>query len=206
MDPQTFNQPAPAAPAPIPPAAAPPELNPLPAARPEEQVICKIKRHPIGIVGTYVAVGFLLLVLAIVAFGVAPSVFTNYSSGHVMTIGAIVFIVAAAASTSFLFVVGKIYWGNSWTVTTESIIQVKRGSLFDKQTSQLSLDNLEDITAEQDGLVAQMFHFGVISAETAAATDKFTFPYCPNPTYYAQQILEARERFRQSRPANPSQA
>ncbi len=196
MDPQNPDQPEPA--------AALPALNPLPAARPEEQIICKIKRHPIGMFGTYVAVGFLLVVLAIVAFGVAPSVFTNYSSGQVMTIGAIVFVIAAAAGTGFLFVVGKVYWGNSWTVTSESIIQVRRNSLFDKQTSQLSLDNLEDITAEQDGLLAETFRYGVISAETAAATDKFTFLYCPNPTYYAQQILEARERFRQTRPANPS--
>lgn len=171
---------------------------------PEEQIVCKIKRHPIGMFGMYTAVGFLLLVLAIVAFGVVPSVFSNYSSGQVMTIGAIVFVIAAAAGTGFLFVAGKVYWGNSWTVTTESIIQVKRNSLFDKQTSQLSLDNLEDITAEQDGLLAEMFHFGVISAETAAATDKFIFPYCPNPTGYTQQILEARERFRQTRPNNPS--
>jgi hypothetical protein len=44
-----------------------------------------------------------------------------------------------------------------------------------------------------------MFHFGVLSAETAAATDKFTFLFCPNPTYYAKQILAARERFEQAR-------
>lgn len=190
------------------PIAAPPDtpapLSPLPAARPEEQVICKIKRHPIGIIGMYVAVGFLLLVLTAVAFLVAPAVFSSYDSGQVMTIGAIVFVVAAVAGTGFLFIVSKVYWGNSWTVTSESIIQVQRISLFDKQTSQLSLDNLEDITAEQDGLLAQMFHFGILSAETAAATDKFTFPYCPNPTKYAQQILEAREHFRQTHSTNSS--
>jgi hypothetical protein len=49
-----------------------------------------------------------------------------------------------------------------------------------------------------------MFHFGILSAETAAATDKFTFPYCPNPTKYAQQILEAREHFRQTHSTNSS--
>lgn len=177
----------------------------MPAARPEEQVICVIKRHPIGMFGIYVAVGFLLLLLAVVAFLVAPSIFTSVGRGQVITIGVIVFVAAAAIGTGFLLIAGKVYWGNTWTLTNESIIQVRRISLFDKQTSELSLANLEDITAEQDGLLAQMFHFGVISAETAAATDKFTFLYCPNPTYYTQKVLEARERFEQTRPSNPPQ-
>ena len=200
MEPQNPYQPA------AEPAPEASELKPLPAAQPDEQIICEIKRHPIGMFGMYTATGFLLLVLAVVAFVVAPSVLTNYSRNQVEAIGAIVFVVAAVVGTGFLFIVGKIYWGNSWTLTSESIIQVKRIGLFDKQTSQLSLDNLEDITAEQDGVLAQMFHFGVISAETAAATDKFTFLYCPNPTYYAQKILEAREHFRQTRPISPPQS
>jgi hypothetical protein len=199
MEPQNPYQPA------VEPTTEPPALKPLPAARPDEQVICEIKRHPIGMFGIYIAVGFLLLVLAVVAFAVAPNIFTSYDRGQVMSIGAIVFVAAAAIGTGFLFIAGKVYWGNTWTLTNESIIQVKRISLFDKQTSELSLANLEDITAEQDGLLAQMFHYGVISAETAAATDKFTFLYCPNPTYYTQKVLEAREHFEQTRPHNPSQ-
>src|SRR5512143_888713 len=103
MEPQNPEQPEPTAYQPVsPPAAPPPEpaaLNPLPAARPEEQVICKIKRHPIGIIGTYVAVGFLLLVLAVLAFVVAPSVFSGYDRGQLMTIGAIIFLIAAVAGT-----------------------------------------------------------------------------------------------------------
>jgi len=177
--------------------------NPLSTMRPGEQIICEIRRHPIGIIGMYGAVGLLLFVMAVLAFIIAPNVFTSYSSGQVMMAGGLVFAVAAITGVGFLFIVHTIYWGNSWIVTSDSITQVKRIGLFDKQTSQLSLGNLEDITAEQNGVLAQMLHFGVISAETAAATDKFTFIYCPKPTYYAQQILAARERFEQEHHQNP---
>jgi len=163
------------------------------------QLVCEIKRHPIGIVGLYVAVGFLIVVLAVVIFVVAPGILTNFTRGQIFSIGALIFAVACLIAAGFVFVAHTIYWGNKWIVSDNSITQIKRISLFDKQTSQLSLANLEDITAEQDGLLAQMFHFGVISAETAAATDKFTFVYCPNPSQYVQQILAARERFEQSR-------
>ncbi len=179
------------------PAAPTAVKNPLATMRPGEQVICEIKRHPIGIIGMYGAVGLLLVIVAVTAFVIAPDMLTSYSAGQVRLTGALIFLIAAILGIGFLFVVHTIYWGNSWIVTSDSITQVRRISLFDKQTSQLSLGNLEDITAEQNGMLAQMLHFGVISAETAAATDKFTFIYCPDPNYYAQQILAARERFEQ---------
>jgi len=181
-----------------------PAPSPAYAAAPiaDGQLVCEIKRHPIGIVGLYVAVGFLIVVLAVVIFVVAPGILTNFTRGQIFSIGALIFAVACLMGAGFVFVGHTIYWGNKWIVSDNSITQIKRISLFDKQTSQLSLANLEDITAEQDGLLAQMFHFGVISAETAAATDKFTFIYCPNPSQYVQQILAARERFEQSRNAS----
>jgi len=180
--------------------------NPLSTMRPGEQVVCEIKRHPIGIIGMYGAVGLLLLIIAITAFVIAPDMLTSYSGGQVRLTGALIFLIAAIMGVCFLFVVHTIYWGNSWIVTSDSITQIKRISLFDKQTSQLSLGNLEDITAEQNGMLAQMLHFGVISAETAAATDKFTFIYCPDPNDYAKQILAARERFEQDHRHNPEPA
>jgi hypothetical protein len=173
--------------------------NPLSVMEPGERTICEIKRHPIGMLGIYIVTGLLLLVLAVIVFVVLPRVLSSESQSQVTVIGGLVFIVFAVLSLGFVFVTNKVYWGNSWVVTSDSITQITQTGLFDKQSSQLSLADLEDITAEQDGVLAQMFHYGVISAETAAATDKFTFIYCPNPNYYAQQILSAREQFKQNR-------
>jgi ABC-type multidrug transport system fused ATPase/permease subunit len=181
------------------PTTAPPPDNPLAVDQPGEQLVCEIKRHPIGIIGAYVAAGLALVVLAVVVFIVAPHLFDRVSSSRMALIGGLVFLLGAIIVAGFVFVTHTVYWSNRWIVSSDSITQVKRTSLFDKQTSQLSLADLEDITAEQDGPLAQMFHLGVLSAETAAATDKFTFLYCPNPTEYAKQILAARERFEETR-------
>ena len=187
MDPTTATPP----PAQVP--ADPEKDNPLAVMEPGEQTICEIRRHPIGIIGKYVAAGFVLV----------PHVFSSMSRGRMASISGLIFAIAAIITAGFLWVVRRVYWANRWIVTSDSITQVKQTSLFDKQTSQLSLGDLEDITAEQDGPVAQMFHFGAISAETAGATDKFKFPYCPNPNDYAKQILAARERFEQGHHQEP---
>lgn len=59
------------------------------------------------------------------------------------------------------------------------------------------MGNLEDVTTEKTGIFPHMFNYGVLKCETAGERSKFMFSYCPNPDYYAQQILDARERFEQ---------
>lgn len=169
-----------------------------------ERNIFEVKRHPIGMISMYVSVGFMLLVLAVVTFVVAPAVFTDVDKSQVYTYGSLLFLVIGLLSLGFVFISHIVYWGNRWILTSDSLTQVTQRSLFDKQSSQLSLGNLEDVTAAQDGILAHMFHFGVLRVETAGERSKFVFPFCPNPTYYAQQILNAREQFEQDRRPGPS--
>jgi hypothetical protein len=42
--------------------------------------------------------------------------------------------------------------------------------------------------------LANIFGYGTLKAETAGHHSKFVFPFAPNPTYYAQKVLEAREK------------
>jgi uncharacterized membrane protein YdbT with pleckstrin-like domain len=170
--------------------------NELTVSRPGEKFICEVKRHPIGIVGIYIAISLILITIAIIAFGVVPSL-TNESgnSGLAAQIGAIVFLFILVFSAIFGFISHKVYWGNSWVVTSDSVTQIAQTSLFNRQSSQLALHNIEDVTAEQNGILAQMLNYGVIKAETAGKRAKFVFPYCPNPNYYAKCILEAREAY-----------
>ncbi|HTB49268.1 MAG TPA: PH domain-containing protein [Verrucomicrobiae bacterium] len=173
--------------------------NPLSAMQPGEQTICAIKRHPIGMFGVYVGTGLLLIVAAVLAFIVAPSLITSVSRTQVMAGGGLAFVVLAALCLGFVFVANKVYWGNGWVVTSDSVTQITQTSLFDKRSSQLSLGSLEDVTAEQNGILPHMLNYGSIRVETAGERGKFVFLYCPNPNYYAQQILSARERFEQGR-------
>lgn len=175
--------------------------NSLTVSQPGERTICEIKRHPIGILGVYVSTGLLLIVVAVLAFLVAPHFITNSNGSSTTTtqIGALVFMIVAIFSLIFTFISTKVYWANSWVVTTDSLTQIEQDSLFKRQSSQLSLGNLEDVTAEQNGILPHMFNYGWVRVETASERGKFIFQYCPNPNYYAQQILAARESFEQNR-------
>ena len=167
--------------------------NPLHVMSPGEQVLCNIKRHPIGLIGVYVMTGIMLLLL-FTAVGLLPHFVTSLSNTD-RTYAFIVAIALGALIAIFAWIAVIIYNGNRWIVTSDSITQIQQTGLFRKQTSQLSLENLEDVTFEQTTLLQSMFNYGTLKAETAGEHSKFHFDYCPNPKKYAVDIIEAHEVF-----------
>lgn len=145
--------------------------------------------------------GLVILITAVLAFLITPEVSGSRGNdrGQTLVIGTLIFLVVTVICAAFAMISAKVYWGNSWTVTTDSLTQVRRFGLFSRQSSQLSLKDLEDVTAQQSGVLAEMFNFGLLKVETAGERSKFMFPFCPNPNYYAQQILKARETFERNR-------
>lgn len=176
---------------------SPDPANPLSVMQTGETTIAQIKRHPIGLVGTYVGALLILLLAATGLILLMPQLDTYASHAVVVELSVVGFGVLALFTGLFVLVATKIYWGNRWIITSDSITQLRQRSLFDTQSSQLSMANLEDVTAEQNGLLAHMLGYGTLRVETAGERSKFYFMYCPKPTYYAQQIIAAREQFEQ---------
>ncbi len=171
-------------------------VNPLSAMQKGEREIFAIKRHPIGILFTYIAAGFVLLVLGIVIFALAPALAPDHKD-QIIRLGSGLYLIILLVTLLLVLVSHYVYWGNRWVLTSDSLTQVSQTGLFNKESSQLSLANLEDVTAQTNGILAKMFNFGVLKVETAGERSKFTFIYCPDSEKHAQQILMAREQFEQ---------
>jgi len=172
--------------------------NPLEVMSPGERVICEIKRHPFGMLGLYFGAALLIIVL-----GVGAALLPHYVTDLTTSARNLAYAIALFGSIFillFTYVASLIYNGNRWIVTSDSITQISQVGLFKKQTSQLSLANLEDVTFEQNGLIPTMFGFGVLKVETAGERSKFSFPFCPNPDHCAREIIKAHEDFIQAHP------
>lgn len=168
--------------------------NPLSAMQDGEKTLFDIHRHPIGLIGVYFMGGLLMALVG--AFAVlAPSMLTDYDKTTVTNFSLALFLIAAVFTMLFVFIAHVVYYGNRWILTTDSLTQIVQTSLFNKQSSQLGLDNLEDVTVEQNGILAHLLNYGVLKAQTAGEHGKFQFNYCRNPNEHAQKILIARENF-----------
>lgn len=175
--------------------------NPLSVMRENEQVLCEIKRHPFGILGVYLLTGLVVVAVFAVAIYVPSHMAGITSQARTeLFLGALLLTIIALL---YAYVAYIVYAGNRWILTDDSLTQVTQDGLFRKHSSQLSLANLEDITADTNGIIQSLFGYGTLKAETAGERSKFVFPYCPNPNEHARKILAAREQFIMQ---NPEQA
>lgn len=169
-----------------------------------KQVI--IKRHPFGLAALYLQA----FVGLVVAFGLILFILPSVLSGEVQQQAqhwvSVISLVAVFLTGLLLLVATYVYRNNQWVVTDDSIQQIQQLGLFKRQTSELSMANIEDITAEQSGILATVFGFGTLKVETAGERSNFHFQYCPQPNKYAQIILQARERFIESDPQTAKRA
>jgi len=164
-----------------------------------ERLVATVKRHPIGIVLLYVGAAVAIAMAALLALVFVPGITDQYNIDNVRSISvafllAVVFLLAVIVGLAT-----TVYWQNEWVITTDSITQISQRGLFTRQVSQLSMDNLEDVTVDQVGLIAKIFNYGTLRAETAGERSKFKFLYCPRPNDYARQILEIHEKFLEDR-------
>lgn len=161
----------------------------------DEKVLALIKRHPFGIIKLYVEIFLAIGVMAgliyyllpeIVAVDDNASLYAAVGLGVVL-IGAFLLIIAFAATV--------IYNQNQLIVTDKTITQTLQLSLFNKKTSQLSVTNIEDVTANSNGFFPTILGYGRLLIETAGEQENFHFDYCPHADHYAKLILEARQVF-----------
>lgn len=157
-----------------------------------EQKICEIAKHPFGIVVIYIWSLIGLVVALGLAYFLLPTVIDDTDRAFMV---AHFFALVAIVLTIFgITVAAIIYRQNRLIVTDINITQILQYGLFNRKVSQLNLINVEDVTSVQKGILPTLFGFGELKIETAGEQANFHFSYCPRSSYYANVILNAREK------------
>jgi hypothetical protein len=159
----------------------------------DETKIADIRRHPFGLIliyGQFVLAAILSVGLIVVLL---PSAVGD-STGTRLFIG-IIMLVLTVFGIIFLALATRIYRGNQLIVTDLNITEVHQIGLFDRRVSELSMANVEDVTADTHGFFPTMFNYGTIYIETAGEAKHFIFNFCPYPNAYAKAIQDARSEY-----------
>jgi uncharacterized membrane protein YdbT with pleckstrin-like domain len=163
----------------------------------DETKIADVRRHPFGLFLIYLQ-AFVGLGLGLgLIFAFLPSVLevTSISDNTADSIAFFFALIVIGLGLVFLLLATKIYQGNQLIVTDINITQVLQVGLFSRKVSELSMKNVEDVTAQQSGIFPTLFNYGTLRIETAGEQNNFVFIYCPNPNAYAKAILDARQAF-----------
>ena len=167
---------------------------------PGEQLIFRTKKHPFGIVVMYLQAIVALVLVGGLLYFIVPGLVDSEQQADIQS-----WVILGMASFGMvmfliLLVVTWIYNQNELILTDRNVTQVIRNGLFSRQVSQLSLNNIEDVTADKQGIWSMVFNFGQVRIETAGEQNNFHFSYCPNPNHYGQLLLDTRAR---CQPNNP---
>lgn len=161
---------------------------------PGERVIFQTKKHPFGLVVMYIQslIGFgivsgLLLMLT-------PDLVAAESKDTVRGVILLGLVIFGFLLALIMLLVTYIYNQNKLILTNRNVTQIIQNGLFSRQVSELALNNVEDVTSDKEGIWATIFNFGQVRVETAGEQNNFHFQYCPNPNYYGQQLLDARQQ------------
>lgn len=164
---------------------------------PEEEAICTIKRHYIGLIGVYLTGALIALgvIFGSSLFGAWLNTQTDLTSnrsvgGYVAFLGLVIGFIVAIST----FISGYVYNNSVIIVTSDKLAQILYKNLVDRKISQLSLGDLQDVTVNQVGLLARVFHYGTLTIETAGEQNNFTFNFTPYPYRCAEDIVSAREK------------
>lgn len=173
---------------------------PLLSLSPGEYVLETVRRHPIGLVAIWAITGFLVFVILslVPMYGLNRGFFAQIFGTTVAQLpSAAVFATPALILSAFFLLGGAIatyvYNQNRFYITTESIIQFVQYSLFNSKQQVVNLINVEDVSADQTGILQQVLNYGTLRLSTQGEETIYHFRFVANPNKVVHNINDATE-------------
>lgn len=167
---------------------------------PGEFVLQVVRRHPIGLIYIWAIVGVLVLaMLAIVPFYavnmtfIAQMLLTKPESLISPAVLAVPDLVLVAFFLLGGLIATWVYNNNRFYLTTESIIQFVQYSLFNSKQQVVNLINVEDVSADQRGIMQQVLNYGTLRVSTQGQETIYHFRWVANPNSVVHDVNDATE-------------
>jgi len=162
--------------------------------RDDEKIIMITRRHWIVYLPAFL-IGFVVSITVFITYlyTTNTSIFLNNE-----TVKA---IIICALSLVFLFSILGVYiswlinYLNFQLVTNENVVDIDQLSLFSRKISELCLEDIQDTTASQKGIVQSVFHYGDVVIQTAGEKPNFVFEKINQPYEVARKIMEIKEEY-----------
>lgn len=168
-----------------------------------EYVISAVRRHPIGL---FFPIGITVFLIALVASSIINFTIMAPSLGLEGVISYETFTLIGVLLITLFGLGGYIavwvYVNNKFFLTNESVIQEIQHSLFSKHEQTVSLQNIEDASFVQHGLIQNTLNYGSIRLSTEGDETTYRFYYVSNPKRQIAILNNAVEAFKNGRPVN----
>lgn len=156
----------------------------------EEDIVLFTRRHwgsMLGIGCLLVLMMLLPAVLILSFYLLSPNFFRGAVWNFVVIIGSIYYLVAM----TFAFLEWINFYYDIFIFTQDEIIDINQEGFFNRQINQISLVNIQDVSAQVRGFLPTFFGYGDVVAESAGEkTQTYIIDKIPHPMQVADKILE----------------
>lgn len=162
----------------------------------DEKIIMFLRRHWIVLVLKYSFL-FALTVLPIFMYFVLNTLFPTFFFNEIAYALSVLF-----ASLFYLFIwisfytVFLDYYLDVWIVTTHRIIDREQKGLFHVTISEQSLEQIQDVSSNVQGVIPTLLDYGNVLIQSAGAKNLFHFKQIPEPEIIVQEITKLAQQFR----------
>lgn len=166
----------------------------FPNQRPDERIIVFMRRHWTVFL-SHVSFTILLAILfagAIVALGYFFPELTQGETGRIIQILSVMFLMFLLL---FLFIGWVDYYLDVFIVTTSRIVQIKQNALFNRNVSELSLTEIQDVSTKIVGVIPTFLKYGTLLIQTAGAIELFQFLKLSHPEKISDIVINLRDQY-----------
>lgn len=160
----------------------------IPNRRPGERLVTFVRPHWLHLVRSFLFFFMLLVVLYVSYFLIMNS------TPHILE-NDIIRVILVSAGTLYLLVTFQLLYNrfidyhlDIWIVTTERIIAIVQKNIFNRTISEHQIELIQDVTANQKGILQTFFNFGDVEIQTASEEQHFHFDDIPDPFEVAKEI------------------
>lgn len=154
----------------------------------DEYVIEEVRKH-LFVFYAQLAWIIILFFIPLTTYGFIRNFLSEVSGGH----PAALFIFFIAIWALILWTAGYYFWTDYyldvWIITNHRIIDIEQKGFFNREISTFSIDRIEDVTVNVEGILATFIKFGNLHAHTAADSHDFTIPQANDPMHIKDVIM-----------------
>lgn len=179
----------------------------FPGQQNDERVLLFMRRHWMSFV-MVASIVFMMVIMPIVMLvffnllnfnvqGVIVSAFESMESAYpavraqqftIFLLSAYYFLVF-----SYFLVLWLDYYFDITIVTNERIIDIQQSGLFNRSVSELYLQQIQDVSGKQVGLIQSLFGFGNVFVQTAGSKSNFVIDHVKDCYSVARKIVDLQE-------------
>ncbi len=140
-------------------------------------------------------IGTFLIILCMVFYSQMNKIPLIAGSEVVVALVTVFLSIFMLFAALFVYVLWIVNYLNIQLVTNQNLVDIDQLGLFSRKISELSIEDIQDVSATQHGVLQSFFHYGDIIVQTAGENTNFTFEKIKDPYATAKKIMEIKEKY-----------